>query len=106
MLQKSARANLIYGLGSDLIEGGVISLRYAYDTILFIGKIEIYTRNLKWILTFFEMMSGMRINYHKNELVPVNILETKELQMFLIYLGVLWGPSQSSILESHCITRS
>jgi hypothetical protein len=48
----------------------------------------------------------MRINYHKNELVPVNILETKELQMFLIYLGVLWGPSQSSILESHCITRS
>lgn len=28
---------------------------------------------LKWILSCFEMMSGMRINYSKSELVPMNL---------------------------------
>jgi hypothetical protein len=28
---------------------------------------------LKWILSRFEMMSGMRINYSKSELVPMNL---------------------------------
>jgi hypothetical protein len=32
-----------------------------------------YARNLKHILTCFELMSEMRINYCKSELVPINI---------------------------------
>ena len=28
---------------------------------------------MKWILTCFEQLSGMRINYHKSELVPINM---------------------------------
>jgi hypothetical protein len=47
MLQKAAGADLIKGLGSDLIEGGMSSLQYADDTILFIEKNEEYTKNLK-----------------------------------------------------------
>jgi hypothetical protein len=69
MLKKIVAGRLISGLGLDLVEGGVISLQYADYTILFVDKDLGYARNLKWILTCFEMMSGMRVNYHKNELV-------------------------------------
>jgi hypothetical protein len=91
MLQKATRANLIKGLGEDLIEGGVVSLQYADDTILFIEKEKTYARNLKWILTCFEMMSGMRINYHKSELVPVSELDAKELQLYFEIFGCPMG---------------
>jgi hypothetical protein len=69
MLQKAAENGLIKGLGNDIIEGGVISLQYADDTILFVDKNLEYAENLKWILTCFKhmpgIMPGMRINYHK-----------------------------------------
>jgi hypothetical protein len=87
MLQKATRVNLIRGLGEDLIEGSVVSLQYADDTILFLGKEEAYARNLKWILTCFEMMSGMRINYHKSELVLVCVLEMEEMQIYSDIFG-------------------
>jgi hypothetical protein len=73
MLQKATNRGLMKGLGNELIEGGVISLQYADDTILLIENNESYARNLKWILTCFELMSGMRINFYKSELVPINI---------------------------------
>jgi hypothetical protein len=56
----------------------VVSLQYAYDTILLIENKENYAKNLKWILTCFEVMSGMKINFHKSELVPINI-ESEEV---------------------------
>jgi hypothetical protein len=82
MLQKAAEVDLIRGLGCDLIERGVISLQYADDTILFIDKDIRHAKNLKWILNFFEAMSGMRVNYHKSELIPINCLDEEERQQF------------------------
>ena len=38
--------------------------------------------NLKWILTCFEKISIMRINYHKSARVPINIANEE--------LGVIW----------------
>jgi hypothetical protein len=55
MLQKASRCELIEGLGKDLIEGGVISLQYADDTLLFMGENEDCAKNLKWILSCFEL---------------------------------------------------
>jgi hypothetical protein len=75
-LKKVANSGLIKGLGESVVEGGVISLQYADDTILFVDKE--YAKNLKWTLTCFEMMSGMMINYHKSELVPINIESGEE----------------------------
>jgi hypothetical protein len=80
MLQKVANSGLIKGLGENIVEGGVISLQYADDTILFVDKEEEYARNLKWTLTCFEMLSGIRVNYHKSELVPINIEDEEEVQ--------------------------
>jgi hypothetical protein len=48
-------------------------------------------RILKWILTCFELMYGVRINYHKNELVPINISESEELQTYADIFGCLVG---------------
>jgi hypothetical protein len=72
MLQNVVENGLIKGLGNEIIEDGVISLQYANDTILFVDKNLEYAENLKWILTCFELMSGMRINYHKSEIVPTD----------------------------------
>jgi hypothetical protein len=92
MLQKVGSGNLIEGLGNEIIEGRVISLQYANNTILFMAKDKEYARNLKWILSCFELMSGMGINYHKNELVPINIEneeeETKWAKIFGSPMGV------------------
>jgi hypothetical protein len=94
IMQKVVDAGLIKGLGSDLVDNGVISLQYADDTILFMEKNETYAQNLKWILTCFELMSGMRINYHKSELVPINISEAEEVQIYANVFECLWGRSQ------------
>jgi hypothetical protein len=87
MLQKASNDQLIRGLGGNLIEGGVISLQYADDTILFMDDNLESAKNLKWILSYFELMSGMRINYHKSELVAINPSEMEEVQEFADIFG-------------------
>jgi hypothetical protein len=62
-------------------------LQYAVDMVHFLRNDETSVRNLKWILTCFEMMFEMRINYHKSELIPVNIVDEGVLQMYSDVFG-------------------
>jgi hypothetical protein len=71
MLVKGTDSGLIRGLCPNFILGGVVSLQYADDTLLFLEKDVSVAFNLKWILTCFEKISGMRINFHKSELIPI-----------------------------------
>jgi hypothetical protein len=87
MLQKDVRSDLIRGLGNDLVEGGVVSLQYVHDTILFVDKDVDKEEKLKWILTYFELMSDMRVNYHKSELLPINMEQGVELEIFSDIFG-------------------
>lgn len=48
MLQKAAGQNLIAGLLPHIIPGGVISLQYADDTILFLESSANKARHFKW----------------------------------------------------------
>ena len=82
MLVKGTDAGLIRGLCPRFIRGGVVCLQYADDTLLFLEADKDVAINMKWILTCFEQISGMRINYHKSELIPINMLEG-ELTSFL-----------------------
>jgi hypothetical protein len=82
MLVKGTDSGLIRGLCPNFIPGGVVSLQYADDTLLFLEKDVSVAFNLKWILTCFEQISGMRIKFHKSELIPINI-EVDELQPFI-----------------------
>ena len=69
-LKKASEQDLIRGLLTDFREGGVISLQYADDTILFSSIEDQHLENLKCCLVLFENLSRMRINYHKSELIP------------------------------------
>jgi hypothetical protein len=73
MLMKASNRDLIRGLCPDLHPGGVISLQYADDTILFVADDLELATNLKNTLTCFEQVSSMRINFRKSELILINI---------------------------------
>lgn len=72
---KGANMGLIRGLGFDFRDGGVISLQYADDTILFSDIDLDHLLNLKGILMWFEQLSGMRVNFHKSEIIAMNVSE-------------------------------
>jgi hypothetical protein len=36
--------------------------------------------HLKWLMTFFEHLSSLKINYHKNDLIAINLDEHEEVQ--------------------------
>lgn len=78
MLARASEKGLVRGLLEDFRPGGVVSLQYADDTILFSKAEDSVLENLKWILMWYEKSSWMRINFHKSELVPL-ILSMKKL---------------------------
>jgi len=77
MLLKAARHNLISGLLPRAVDGGVISLQYADDTLLFLEDDLEKANNLKWLLLCYEQMTGMRINFDKSDLLTIGIEESR-----------------------------
>jgi hypothetical protein len=67
MLDKAKEADEIRGLALNLVEGGLTHLQYADDTILFSDLDEQSIINVKFLVYCFECMSGLRINFQKNE---------------------------------------
>jgi hypothetical protein len=47
-------------------------------------------RNLKWLLTCFEQILGMRINYHKSDLLTINV-DDVEARLFAQISGCKLG---------------
>uniref|UniRef100_A0A453GJH1 Reverse transcriptase domain-containing protein n=1 Tax=Aegilops tauschii subsp. strangulata TaxID=200361 RepID=A0A453GJH1_AEGTS len=98
MLKKAASQELIAGLLPNIIPGGVVSLQYADDIILFLENSVHKARNFKWFLSCFENLFGVKINFHKSDLMTVNIEDSvaNEFQIFcckkgsfpIKYLGV------------------
>jgi hypothetical protein len=73
MLNRANSKGLTKGLLDNFRPGGIISLQYADDTILFSKAEESTLRNLKCVLMWYEQISDMRINFHKSELAPLNL---------------------------------
>ena len=69
MKGKAIRQDLTRGLMPDASLGGIVSLQYADDTLLFLGNDMEKAKKIKWVLSCFEQLSGMRINYDKSELI-------------------------------------
>jgi hypothetical protein len=80
---KAAHRGYISGFMDDMYPEGVISLQYASDTLLFLSHGDDSANHLKWLMIYFEKLSGMRINYHKTDLIPIN-LEEEETQAYAI----------------------
>jgi hypothetical protein len=52
------------GLVQHLVDGGIFILQHADDTILVMEQAS----NMKLLLCAFEILSGLKINFYKNEL--------------------------------------
>jgi hypothetical protein len=82
-----------------LIDGGLSILQYADDTILFMDHDLEEIRNLKLILTSFEQFSGLKINFHKNELFfPVRL---STFNILLVKWSVVCRPKDQGGLGVH-----
>jgi hypothetical protein len=78
MLLKSATHGHITGLMQIMTNTGVISMQY--DTLLFLKNDLSSAIYLKWLLSYFEQMPGMRINFHKCDLISIQV-EEQEAQL-------------------------
>jgi hypothetical protein len=85
MLMKAARKDYISGFMTSICPEGVLSLQYADDTLLFLKHDLVSAGHLKWIMVCFEQISGMKINYNKSDMVPVNLGEEETLQYSRIF---------------------
>jgi hypothetical protein len=73
MLDKASGEGLVCGFLGQFRRGGILSLQYADDTLLFSICDNKALRNLKCIMVLFEKVSGIRINFHKSEFIPMNL---------------------------------
>jgi hypothetical protein len=61
MITKGASCGMITGLYPHPIPEGVIGLQYADEILLFLKNNERNAINLKWTLTCFDHVSGMKL---------------------------------------------
>jgi hypothetical protein len=113
ILQKAKDAGFLQGLGDFPNFGNVLNLHFADDTLIFLKADRRMINSLKWILLCFENLSGLKINFDKSEMVPLNLtheegqvlatqLGCKVVGLPITYLGVPlhWKKIQVSCWES------
>ena len=99
MFDKAKQAGLLKVVVPHLIQGGITHLQYADDTIILTGCEDKYIKVMKFLLYCFEWMSGLKINYHKSEVIVfgveeeeqqriANMLNCKIGKLPMTYLGI------------------
>jgi hypothetical protein len=68
MTERAKSEGQFEGVVPHLVDGGLSIIQYADDTILFMEYDLKKVKNLKLILSAFEPLSGLKINFHKSEL--------------------------------------
>jgi hypothetical protein len=68
MIKHAKNDGLIEGVIPHLVDRGLSILQYVDDTILFMEHDFDKAQNLKLILSAFELLCGLKINFHKSEL--------------------------------------
>jgi hypothetical protein len=111
ILSKARVAGHIKGVVPHLIPGGVSHLQYADDTMILLQNTESGIRNLKFILLCFELLSGMKINFHKSEVIVMGaspeeeervsrLLNCKRGSFPFTYLGFTMSDHKLSIADN------
>ena len=85
MLMKAANQGFIQGLLPEVHEGGIISLQYADDTLLFLHKDLNQARHFKFLPACFEQLSGMKINYAKSDLLTLGMNEDENTEIAKVF---------------------
>uniref|UniRef100_A0A453F4P8 Reverse transcriptase domain-containing protein n=1 Tax=Aegilops tauschii subsp. strangulata TaxID=200361 RepID=A0A453F4P8_AEGTS len=71
MILNAPKEKMLIGLAPDLINGGVAILQYADDTVVCFEHDKESAVNLKLLLYMFELMSGLKINFLKSEILCI-----------------------------------
>ena len=71
MILNAQKEKLITCIALDHIEGGVAVLQYEDNTVICFEHDPSHAVNLKLLLYAFEMMSGLKVNFHKSEILTV-----------------------------------
>jgi hypothetical protein len=99
LMDKAVEKGLIRGILDNVIEKGISHIQYADDTVLMIDGSDKSIINLKILLYCFEWLSGLKINYHKSEVVffgisqaekerKINMMNCKLGELPVKYLGI------------------
>jgi hypothetical protein len=105
MVHKAQSNGLLCGLISHIVDNGVAIFQYADDTIICLKHDLEGARNMKLLLYMYELMAGLKINFHKSKIITINDEENLapvyakifncQLGTFPIkYLGVPVSPSR------------
>lgn len=70
---QSANGNIIFGVLPYVVPNGIISLQYADDTLLFLNPEIDNASNVKCLLSYFDGLSSMKINFNKCDLLTINV---------------------------------
>jgi hypothetical protein len=68
LIERAKNLGFIDGLVPHLVDDGLSILQYADDTILFLKDDLGKAKGLKLVLSAFEKLSSLKINFHKSEL--------------------------------------
>jgi hypothetical protein len=80
----------VMGLVGNFIPKGIAILQYVDDTIMCLDHDVEKARNVKLLLYVFEQLSGMKINFDKNELLllgEIMILQFPMQRFLTVRLG-------------------
>jgi hypothetical protein len=112
ILSKARAAGHIQGVVPHLmIPRGVSHLQYADDTMVLLQNSKRGIVNLKFIFLCFELLSGMKINFHKSEVIVMGvdaeeearvarILNCKQGKFSFTYLGFTMFEHKLSISDN------
>ena len=67
-IARAKEAGQVEGVIPHLIQDGLSILQYADDTVIFMSHDVQKAVNMKLILSTFEQLSGLKINFHKSEI--------------------------------------
>jgi hypothetical protein len=76
ILNKAQSERYIKGI-SNFNAINITHLQFADDTLIFLEVDDRSLATLKLLLVGFENLSGLKINYSKSELIPLNVTNTK-----------------------------
>ena len=67
LIARAKEPKQIEGVIPHLIQDGLSILQYADDTVIFMSHDVEKAVNMKLLLSTFEQLSGLKINFHKSE---------------------------------------
>jgi ABC-type nitrate/sulfonate/bicarbonate transport system ATPase subunit len=97
LIARAKEAGHVEGIIPHLIQDGLSIVQYADDTVIFMSHDVQKAVNMKLILTTFEKLSGLKINYQKSKIFV--LVRRKNMRTTIpTYLAVIQANSLFVIL--------